>query len=110
LGIRTRFANANPGEIVHGIVPEGDNLELCRRLLEQAHREDPSFLLGYVPDNDGDRGNIAWIDERTGCASILGAQELFALVAAVELSHPSAGSRPKAVAVNCPTSLMIDEM
>lgn len=108
LGVRTRFLNDTPRAIVHPIVPEGENLELCRRALEKAHREDSSFMLGYVPDNDGDRGNIVYFDERSNEAKILGAQELFALVARIELSLSKRKDTPQAIAVNGPTSLMVD--
>lgn len=108
LGVRTRFLNDRPREIAHAIVPEGENLQMCRRALEEAHKEDPSFMLGYVPDNDGDRGNIVYYDEGEKKAKILGAQQLFALVARIELSLAKKEDTPLAIVVNGPTSLMID--
>lgn len=108
LGVKTRFLNDKPRQIVHGIVPEQENLELCRQELDKAHREDPSFVIGYVPDNDGDRGNIVYFDETTNSARILGAQELFALVARIELTLSRKEGIPQAIAVNGPTSLMIE--
>lgn len=110
LGIKTRFLNDEPRQIVHAIVPEGENLEMCRAALEQAHAEDPAFVLGYVPDNDGDRGNIVYFDERTKVAKILGAQDLFALVATIELSLSRTDTNRQAIVVNGPTSLMIDHV
>lgn len=110
LGVRTRFLNDVPRQIVHAIVPEGENLEMCRAALEQAHAEDPAFVLGYVPDNDGDRGNIVYFDEYTNTVKILGAQDLFALVATIELSLTKNESTEQAIVVNGPTSLMIDQI
>lgn len=108
LGIRTHFINAKARQIVHAIVPEGENLEPCRQALEQAHASDSSFVLGYVPDNDGDRGNIVYVDDQTGKTHILGAQQLFALVALIELSLSKEKEIPQAIVINGPTSLMIN--
>jgi phosphoglucomutase len=121
LGIKFDSINAKPGEIVHRIVPEGESLELCRELLESAHIHDPSFALGYVPDCDGDRGNVVIWDDGLGKARILEAQEVFALACVAELSHLawtgelSYDNRGKAltkaaVAVNDPTSMRIDRI
>lgn len=110
LGVRTRFINDLPRQIVHPIVPEGENLEMCRKELERAHAKDPSFILGYVPDNDGDRGNIVYFDERSASARILGAQDLFALVASIELTLSKKPGVRQAIVVNGPTSLMIDRI
>ena len=114
-GFKTRFLNDTPGEVVHRIVPEGSSLDLCRAELERTHAEDSSFILGYVPDNDGDRGNIVYINDRTGCAEILEAQEVFALSVKSELEfmkHAAAsGAATDAklgVAVNGPTSMRIE--
>jgi phosphoglucomutase len=119
LGARYRAVNAEPGAIVHRIVPEGESLEPCREFLETLHREDPAFVLGYVPDCDGDRGNLVIWDDALGGARTLEAQEVFALACVSELAHlvwtgelsyDEAGrARQKvAVAVNDPTSLRID--
>lgn len=110
LGVKTRFFNDTCRQVVHPIVPEGPNLEDCRMALEAAHRDDPSFRLGYVPDNDGDRGNLVYLRESDGRATILGAQDLFALVAATELTLARREQAKVAIAVNCPTSLMIDSI
>jgi phosphoglucomutase len=85
LGIRLEGINEGPGDIAHRIVPEGESLEPCRRLLEEWHRKDPRFTLGCLPDCDGDRGNLV-IWDGDG-ARILGAQEVFALCCVAELSH-----------------------
>jgi phosphoglucomutase len=58
LGGRFECINDTPGQIVHRIVPEGGSLEPCCKLLEETHASDPSFILGYMPDCDGDRGNL----------------------------------------------------
>ena len=86
LGVRFAPFNTAPGKIAHAILPEGDSLEPCRRALEKAHSDDPSVLIGYVPDNDGDRGNLVIWDDSTGGARILEAQEVFALSALAELA------------------------
>ena len=102
--------NAAPGQIEHAIVPEGENLEWVRRTLEERHSKDPSFIIGYTPDNDGDRGNFVYTDKR-GKAHILSAQTVFALVAVIELSYDAMrGKKRIAIAVNGPTSLLIDDI
>ncbi len=119
LGMRFESINDKPGQIVHTIVPEGDALEPCRRALESAHSKDSRFLLGYVPDNDGDRGNIVYADPKSGKTEMLRAQEVFALSVMSELAYLvytgqltySASGRAQqrhAVVVNGPTSLRID--
>lgn len=111
-GIKSRFLNATPGDVVHRIVPEGESLDLCRAELEKAHAENPAFILGYVPDNDGDRGNIVYINDKTGRAEILEAQEVFALSVKSELEfmkQVNPGAK-LAVAVNGPTSMRIERI
>jgi phosphoglucomutase len=119
LGIKFESVNSAPGEIVHRIVPEGESLEQCRALLEKAHSRDNSFVLGYMPDCDGDRGNLVIWDDALGTARPLDAQEVFALACVAELSHlvwtgelSCGGNAPvkAAVAVNDPTSLRIDRI
>ena len=110
MGFKTRFINNEAGKIVHGIIPEGKNLEQCRTLLERLHSEDPDFVLGYVPDNDGDRGNVVYI-ARDGKARVIQAQEVFALCVESVLRYSSkSGVANLAVAVNGPTSMRIDEI
>ena len=111
-GMKSLFLNDIPGKIVHRIVPEGSSLDLCREELEKIHAEDPAFSLGYVPDNDGDRGNIVYINDRSKRAEILEAQEVFALCVKSELEfirriNPGA---KLAVAVNGPTSMRIEKI
>lgn len=107
LGILHSSINDQPGEIAHAIVPEGKNLEYCRNLLEKKHAEDSSFILGYTPDNDGDRGNLVYIDD-DGKSRILAAQTVFALVVLCQLATSSTG--PLAVAANGPTSMRIEDI
>jgi phosphoglucomutase len=108
-----------PGEIAHRIVPEGDALDLCCLFLEEQHRRNPACVLGYVPDCDGDRGNLVIWDEAMGKARALEAQEVFSLVCVAELAQlvwagatDGGGATPPkiAVAVNDPSSLRIDRI
>jgi phosphoglucomutase len=121
LGIKCEFINDKPGQIVHRIVPEGEALEPCRALLEEAHSRDASFTLGYVPDCDGDRGNLVIFDEALKKARALEAQEVFALACVAELSHlvwtgelaydgDGRALTKAAIAVNDPTSMRIDRI
>ena len=121
LGARYRSINDEPGKIAHRIVPEGESLEPCRLFLEQAHLEDPAFVLGYVPDCDGDRGNLVIWDEAEAKARILEAQEVFALACVSEMAHlvwtwelsfDNKGNalQKAAIAVNDPTSMRIDRI
>jgi len=114
LGIQFAAINAEPGAIAHRIVPEGESLEPCRAFLEEQHRRDPAFVMGYVPDCDGDRGNLVIWDSGLQKARALEAQEVFALACAAELAQlawtgASHGGKI-AVAVNDPTSLRIDRI
>jgi phosphoglucomutase len=113
LGCRLRILNGRAGSIAHQIVPEGPGLEQCVRELELASGSSPEFLLGYVPDNDGDRGNLV-IAEEPGHARPMGAQEVFALSAVSELCwlfHTGAvtpGVGRTAIVANGPTSMRMD--
>lgn len=115
LGVKLRLINNVPRQITHRIVPEGRSLNLCKEELEKARRDDPAFVLGYVPDNDGDRGNIVYIAD-DGQARILEAQQVFALVALAESAwleysgQLSEADAKAAIAVNGPTSMRIDEI
>jgi len=131
LGIRFEAMNARPGGIAHRIVPEGESLEPCRAFLEELRGRDPAFAMGYVPDCDGDRGNLVIWDEALGKARALEAQEVFAVACVAELAHlawslegraaaeapdsaprierPLAGARA-AIAANDPTSFRIDRI
>jgi phosphoglucomutase len=113
LGIPFQALNGETGKIAHRIVPEGESLVPCCRLLEDAHRADPAFVLGYVCDCDGDRGNLVIWDEKAGAARPLLAQEVFALSVVAELAHlawENGGAVPRktGVAVNDATSMRVD--
>jgi phosphoglucomutase len=116
LGIEAKFVNDTPGCIVHRIVPEGESLDPCRQILETAHAKEPRYQIGYVPDNDGDRGNLVYFDEKNLRSSILHVQEVFALSCLSELSYlTSIDPDPKLMAktvivVNGPTSLRIERI
>jgi phosphoglucomutase len=119
LGIRFEAINAKPEEIVHRIIPEGESLEPCRILLEETRHRDPCFALGYVPDCDGDRGNLVVWDGKLQKARALEAQEVFAIACVAELAQlaRAAGMSPNkkplsraAIAVNDPTSFRVDRI
>lgn len=120
LGIEFRSVNDKPRQIAHQIVPEGSGLDQCLAELEKAHADSPEFTFGYVPDNDGDRGNLVYLDE-DGSAAPLQAQETFALACVAELSwlvftgdltySPDGRAAQKvAIVVNGPTSMRIDRI
>jgi len=112
--------NNRPRAFAHRIVPEGESLDDCRDALEKAHARDASFQLGYVPDCDGDRGNLVYYDEREGRARALEAQEVFALAVLAELAYAewrsTSGVGPArergriCVVMNDPTSMRVDEI
>jgi phosphoglucomutase len=121
LGVRIYAMNDRPGRIAHRIVPEGEALEPCRLFLEEVHAADPSAILGYVPDCDGDRGNLVVWDRGEQKARALEAQEVFALACVSELAHlvwtgelryddRGRALDKVAVAVNDPTSLRVDRI
>jgi len=106
LGAKFYTFNNMPGQIEHAILPEGRALEPCKKYLEELHIR--GERLGYVPDSDGDRGNLVIWDESSGSARILEAQEVFALTTLAEfacsawMGSPDAGKL--ALVVNGPTS------
>ena len=113
LGIKSKFINTNAGEIISPILPEGKNLSLCKKELEATYKTDNSFIMGYMPDNDGDRGNLVYINS-SGEAEILKAQELFALTCFAELlfitDSKIAKDKKIAIAINDPTSTRIERI
>ena len=72
LGVRARLVNASPRAFAHRIVPEGESLIPCMEELARARRGDPGYSFGYVPDCDGDRGNIVVWDQGAGAAREIG--------------------------------------
>ncbi|MBR1535357.1 MAG: phosphoglucomutase [Treponema sp.] len=117
-GISYYGLNDEPGKIVHAIIPESENLVWCAGEMERLQKEGKSEVkLGYMPDCDGDRGNIVFWNEKSAKAEVLKAQEVFALSVLSELSYMrylenlSGGKKENlAVAANCPTSMRIDEI
>ena len=115
-GFIVEMHNDTPGDVVHRIVPEGESLDLCRFLLENARRENPAFSLGYVPDNDGDRGNIVYYSTVGKKAVPIDAQQVFALAVLAELAFQdyqeaeTGADLKKAVVVNGPTSMRIERI
>jgi len=111
--------NDTPGGIVHEIIPEAENLvhvaAEMERLQAEGHKE---VILGYMPDCDGDRGNIVFWNEKQKRAQILKAQEVFSLSVLAELTYSIWKNKKLignedfklAVAVNCPTSMRIEEI
>ncbi|MDC7235159.1 MAG: hypothetical protein PQJ58_18135 [Spirochaetales bacterium] len=111
LGVKVKVVNGTPRQITHRIVPEGESLNLCRTVLQEEAAADPAFQLGYVPDNDGDRGNLVYYSQKEGEARILEAQEVFALSVLSELAYLywNEGMTDKTgVAINGPTSGRIE--
>ena len=112
---KIHFNSINDEEIVHEIIPESENLVHVAKQMEwlqsQGYKE---FILGYMPDCDGDRGNIVYWDEKQKKAVILKAQEVFSLSVLAELCWSIWNNNGKdikpAVTVNCPTSMRIEEI
>jgi len=119
-GFKFNFINDTPGEIAHQIVPEGNALSPCAEFLEAMHAKDASYILGYVPDCDGDRGNLVIWNETQKKARALEAQEVFALAVVAELSQLVYAEKlnydngklitKAAIAVNDATSMRIDRI
>jgi phosphoglucomutase len=98
LGINLQVMNAAPRQFAHRIVPEGESLDQCRRELAAARRSGRNCLLGYVPDCDGDRGNIVYWDDMNQEAKALEAQETFAVAVLAELASAEHRALVKAAA------------
>ncbi len=123
LGVDFRGINTVPGQIDHAILPEGEAMEPCRKALEVIHSGNAAVSIGYVTDNDGDRGNLVFWDEKQGVARCLDAQEVFALAALAELAvenwqaerltgidKGSFNNTARALVVNGPTSHRIRDI
>jgi phosphomannomutase len=113
IGVKVKRVNDKPREITHRIVPEGRSLNLCKETLESMYKIDKTFALGYVPDNDGDRGNVVFFNTEKGEAEIIEAQTVFAISVLAELSslyYNGKNPGKVGVCVNGPTSMRIDEM
>ena len=124
LGLGFTALNEIPGKIVNRIVPEGESLEPCKGFLKRNNSNDPSFIIGYMSDCDGDRGNLVFMEvsqDRKREARILEAQEVFALACIAELSSLVRNGELKldnngkavtktALVANDPTSIRIDRI
>lgn len=113
-GLDFKSINFSTEEIVHEIIPEPENLVYCAEKITSLQTEgDKTALLGYMPDCDGDRGNMVYWDEKEKKALAIEAQKVFALCVMAELAFEY-WKNPKvkklAVAVNCPTSMRIEEI
>ncbi len=122
-GIGFFALNNKPGHIAHAIIPEPENLIHCAKEMEALHSGNgktstqvhPECILGYMPDCDGDRGNIVFWNDKTNKPEVLKAQEVFAVSVMSELAYLAytgkTGDNTKlAVAVNDPTSMRIEEI
>ncbi|PIE97606.1 MAG: phosphoglucomutase [Treponema sp.] len=110
VGIDFFSINNECGKIVHGIIPEGKNLRFCADEMRRLSTSGKAPVLGYMPDCDGDRGNIIYWDNLKNEPIVLQAQEVFALSVMAELSYIRETEKPLAVAVNAPTSLRIEKI
>jgi len=106
--------NDKPRQIVHAIIPEPENLIYCATEMEKLKVNDESISLGYMPDCDGDRGNIVYWNNKTQKAEVLKAQEVFALSVLAELSYIDYQVDTKkekiGISVNDPTSMRIEDI
>ncbi|BCR18957.1 hypothetical protein BmHoA_00004 [Borrelia miyamotoi] len=111
LGIKLELHNTEIGIFKHGMTPEGESLNMCKEILEQKFKNDNSFQLGYVPDCDGDRGNLVVI-QKNGLANIIESQKIFALSVLAELSYQyyTGIKHNLAIVVNDATSLNIEKI
>ena len=120
LGIEVTALNNKPRQFVHRIVPEGKSLNLACEELQKIAASNKNYRLAYVPDCDGDRGNIVTLDDQ-GKSYVLQAQEVFALSVLSELSYLVYSGMLKyedngkplnkvAVVVNGPTSGRIEQI
>lgn len=113
---KINFYAINENQIAHEIIPESENLiyvaNEMQKLQDEGHNE---VILGYMPDCDGDRGNIVYWDDKEKRPIVLKAQEVFSLSVLAELSYSiwqnegNPNFKP-AVCVNCPTSMRINEI
>lgn len=120
LGVALFSIAETPGDIRHRIVPEGSSLTACAQALTEAATrgsspEERSIAFGFVPDCDGDRGNIVYYDQTLNRAVIPHEQAVFALSVVSEICELSRNLRmqphrapPIALVTNGPTSLRVE--
>ena len=126
-GITLEAFNNEAGHIAHAIIPEPENLVYCADVIQDRQRDGGTEVkLGYMPDCDGDRGNIVFWNEKTEQAEPIPAQKVFALCVMAESAfdywavrqfkkhslmwHVESFYGKKAVVVNGPTSMQVDEI
>lgn len=106
--------NNTAGIIPHGIIPEGRNLQfLSDEITRQQNAGNKNLILGYTCDCDGDRGNIVLWDDKKQVATILFAQEVFALCTLAAISYHLGSGTPAnkiCVVCNCATSMRVDDI
>lgn len=103
----------NEEKIVHGIIPEGENLKPVAEKIRELAKADKRPIFGLMPDCDGDRGNLVFWEEGKNLPLILNAQDVFALSVLSELSYVLATKlteKPIALVVNCATSFRIHKI
>ncbi len=114
LGVNFIKFNDKPGEFVHKIVPEGESLEYAGKKLEEYNStHDNKIQFIYVPDCDGDRGNIVFHENSSHF--VISAQKGFALSVMAEVGYAFlmgifTQNSKNAVVVNDCTSNMINEL
>lgn len=111
-GIEFYAINDKAGEIAHEIIPESENLVYVADEMARLQKEgNTDAIIGYMPDCDGDRGNIVYWNRDLKKSVILKAQEVFSLSVLAELAYSRwLGKKNNAVCVNCPTSMRIEEI
>jgi len=117
-GVALRGMNTTPGTFAHRIVPEGESLEPLKGFMDslRASEGERAPILGWVPDCDGDRGNLVLcVDKGDGARAIVpDAQATFYLAVLSELAFlelfPPPGGRQIAVVANDPTSLRLEAL
>lgn len=115
MGIIPCMENTQPGIFSHPIVPEGQSLEEASAYLTEANRKGYRAPLAYVPDCDGDRGNLVIWDQTKRKPVILPAQIVFLLSAMAEISYAFMSGQMSdqtrnAIIVNDCTSNRLDDM
>ena len=116
VGASFKAINDKAGKIVHEIIPEPENLVHVARFVEETAAASRACkaqtIIGYMPDCDGDRGNIVYYSQKEGKAKILKAQEVFSISVLSELACAALQQKNArlAVAVNCPTSMRVEEI
>lgn len=116
-GISFFSIHERPGEIAHRIVPEGKSLdygaqEMLRLRNQGETPQQRAVTLGYVPDCDGDRGNIIFWNEKNNAMEALEAQQVFALAVIAELAYTAyitgGDCKNHTIVVNDPTSMRVE--